>query len=406
MYVHKLNLRDLIGLVLIGMIINPYLAVLNPVILIAVFIIWCVLAILFNKELFIRSISVSAIWINLLYIFTLIIFHGIDVLNAHVLLMPCVFVIAIYYLEGEAIRKKIAIMSRLLLIYIGMIVIYSLIVFSRDNTIARRLLSADDSIIKMYGSPLTADYYFIYSLVFLGIVIFILYIHHKQIKYLVAWSIIAFLIYKSEYLIALIFIIIFSIMAAYIFSSYLKKGLTGTVIIWPMVMIALFILLMCVGDDFLMMLISLDLNDNLTKRINYIYYFLYDRSSLGSTTDLSLRIYYYKMSWDTFIKHPLLGVGVGTDTYLKTVGGHASVQDNLAEFGILSNLLYYTSFFLMIKKVKKYLKMYGCLIMNILVVTFILMGCVNPIFNRLVYGFMFIIIPFMIYCHEFETNKE
>lgn len=80
---------------------------------------------------------------------------------------------------------------------------------------------------------------------------------------------------------------------------------------------------------------------------------------LGTSASVYSRINFYIDTWNTFLKHPITGVGIANLGYYSTFilpptespSAHNIVLGALGEIGIVGSILYFTIFILLIKKV-------------------------------------------------------
>jgi O-antigen ligase len=140
-------------------------------------------------------------------------------------------------------------------------------------------------------------------------------------------------------------------------------------------------------------------NQNLSMRF-YELSQLFRYSSAEGTIDLRARLEFYRLSIDSLLSNPILGVGgyYGYDSSNYGVGGHSGFLDELARFGLIGSM------FLFIGIIKNIRFVYGRFRKNeartvyfCSMLGFFILGMINTIFFIPIAAMVFFVVPGLLY---------
>ena len=112
-----------------------------------------------------------------------------------------------------------------------------------------------------------------------------------------------------------------------------------------------------------------------------------------------------KMSWETFLQHPLIGVGYQCGNVFKElsahgVGTHSMVFDILAQHGIIGSMLLFGFLFTAIKRVHSYIRCNGY------IGALLIMMALNPFSNFHGFFVVLVILPMFGYICDNRMNRQ
>ena len=115
-----------------------------------------------------------------------------------------------------------------------------------------------------------------------------------------------------------------------------------------------------------------------------------------SNGDLGLRSKQYVISIDTFMNHPIIGVGFGANK--SNIGGHSTILDFLAQGGIVFFSIIIISFFYLIKNTT--FKNNDTITYKYAFLSyffFIVLAFINPVISGSFFSLLFLVFPFVKY---------
>lgn len=366
--------------------------------------VWVIFAIFANTKLFYsvfiapNSVQYSIyLWIliNLCFLFT-----------SHLALKPFLYYLLIsftlsifwYYfkLGDRRLYKLFVIFSFLCFIIISINTIYELY---SNQMLSRILASGDRSYTAQYAGFFIGGYTSVYSISILTICLVGLIknrIMREKTFFIALILLFCFLIYKSSYVMAIIFTIIFSFLTL-IKSDNTKKNLfiisiliIGIFSLYPLVIQQLYTLSYIVDSIII------------SSRLKEIADFL---SSFAFTygTDLYARIDLYTTSWKSFCSSPIIGVGYSVYREHGMLGGHSDILDYFGHLGIIGGVsLLIVLFTISIRitrfidnKRKEYIY-WCCIICYFLIILF------NTGLEKTMLTIIFFVVPLLIQIVDFE----
>ena len=159
---------------------------------------------------------------------------------------------------------------------------------------------------------------------------------------------------------------------------YARSTMKGSMLLISAIFIGAIVLVVYLNiGDILEWMIEINNNDFIEERLVEIY----NAIVLSNTSyHLDKRSMLYEMSWQSFLNHPILGVGytygnVGALHRLNGIGFHSTIFDTLGEFGLLGSIPFLG---ICLFPVKKALEMQES---PIYLVTFFVMLLLNPSFS-------------------------
>ena len=378
----RISTIEIVGYAFILLCMNPYLAAYSPIYIVLAFLAWNFFAFVENREIYSKVVLSKYTLAIILFLLYQLLLYGPSIISSHDIFLPCICIFGIYYLKlnnRDFNRHFIKLVS----VYYILISVVSIYKFTILPGLARRLISANDFVIRTYGSPFTADFFFLLSIAIFNGFIATLFCKSRKEFLIVLMILNIGLLFKSDYSIAFLIGIIGIIIGYAIYCFYSKKSLSILIIL------SAFILILLLLQPILEYLLSLRLNNTISKRLTSIYELLFFPSSFKNSTSLGLRIAYYQESIITFLKHCVFGNGSSG------IGAHSSLFDYLAKFGIIGNLLFYFGFVSAIEEI--YCNIRDCSIFWFVSLTlFFTISIINPVYNRLPYFLIFFVEPIIL----------
>ena len=169
---------------------------------------------------------------------------------------------------------------------------------------------------------------------------------------------------------------------------------------WIIAIVGLFVIYLFTNPALLAKLIEsfsklFDEDSIIRVRLSEIIPAFYESNTESS---FGMRLTGYQLSWNTFLSHPLEGVGVHTGydymVLADHIGWHCEWLDMLAEFGLLLSFCYCAFLFISFMGIYKNLKYSESkIIYRICGILFIFMGFLNPIMNGNMVLTLYLVIP-------------
>ena len=370
----------------------------NKIIFVPLLFLWVFFAFITSNESFINTFvrpSLKSYAIYLWLIVYILIYMtgyavGIDIYLFNYMRIGFSILLFNYYIE----LKDINVIKRLTLISIALIcfVCISTIIVLSTNPNAARILSTGREELAQNINGIVGSFGFIYSLVFICIVILGCFvegiINKNKTLWIIIYSLFLITIFKASFMIALI----------------LLTGISLSVILrvkkfWHLLFLFLLIILF---DVFCLPYISALLlflansvgSDAVAQRLHELNQFIIS-GNIENTSDMGIRLKYIIMSLESFISSPLVGVGgfYGYDTRYFGIGGHSGFLDELARYGILGTLSLFIGLIANMKYVFKILNKKQKNIYLKCSIGFFILGFINTIFFIHIFIVFFIVVP-------------
>ncbi len=198
-------------------------------------------------------------------------------------------------------------------------------------------LESDADIAAMYRSMNIGNFQFVYTLVLMVPLVLCLCNHNLQKKAL-GYAIVFLFIYtilKTQYTTALILSVV---TALYLILPSSHNPRTAKR--WFVVLFALALVALPLISGVLQFIASIVGSEQMADRFNELSMSL-GGQQLDEESDFGARLYFWSLSFNTFINHFLTGVYFITDVSHRYmyIGGHSFILDTLARFGIISLFL-------------------------------------------------------------------
>lgn len=263
--------------------------------------------------------------------------------------------------------------------------------------ITRELASPDSHISQFYyGTNIGGGFPLTYGLSFLIIFLafYLLKVANKVKKLILIFYVCLFgyTLFKSQYFIATL-LVIFGV----ILNSFNKNKQKIFFFFYILIILCLSLYLFGFFNFVGEFIIESTQSNNsvLGVKLNEIGYFLTGNNS-NSYVNILGRTSRMKISLDTFLAHPIIGVGritgFNTDIEIGLVGQHSEWIDSLARFGIIGSFIYFILLYKLFKDTYQVkLKLYSVLII------FIILGFADPIRNFTVFYVIYFVVEMMLH---------
>ena len=332
--IKKTIVRDGVMMALILLLLNPYLTFMNIWIIYGgLWIAWCVLALDANAWAFLHMIKnkytiICFAWPVVIFVLS---FVGRARLSLYEFTLPFILFSFTYYSyakEYDSLKAFIVIS----MIYIIAINTVSIIRLNEMPMLARILANGDKEITKDYATPFTANFAHTNGLVFLNLALlyYIKTTAKNRMKPIVICIIIlnTYTIIRTQYVLALLTLII----GAFVIFIHVKNRVIRILLILLVVMSG--ILFLAFYQEILSKIANLLPESNLRDRLVELAEGFTTETGLRNN-DYRLRLYVFGKSIGTFLNNPLLGVGGSVFKANGLVGGHSTIFDNFAYYGLL-----------------------------------------------------------------------
>ncbi len=299
-----------------------------------------------------------------------------------------------YYVVGDC-TKSLKFFVMLYIGYAAIININSIIALEANGEISRILANSDKSITAQYASPTMANFQHVNNMAIFGVACLacVKYnqnrIFSKVLLLAVAVNSIILLV-SAQYSIALFSFVIFAFIILY--SNYKNKTSIAKVLL---TCIVLFVVMLFVGS--IISNIASNMSSGYVQRRLKSIGSLLSGGGMDTNSDLYSRLYLYTLSIKTFFSNLIFGVG-GAEQYANgLVGGHSTILDNFAYYGVLFGSLFVYYIIASIKNVV------GCFqgeykkVMKTIFVMFILFMLLNTCYSEQMLYAIFFVYPALVF---------
>lgn len=365
--------------------------------------VWGIAAFVSDRKGFEHVLGDRLLWINLCY--PVILFLSVTIVNGffikHSILLPIMIFYFLYYYQKKFKTIECRLGLGASIAYLLLIHIYTLFMLKQDPNISRLLASSAYG--ARYGNVWTGGYGHTYVTMLICIIVFAMILRCKN----VAWRFIMIFVeafsvlflMKAGYTMALLFaaggillVILFEIGSK-------RKG--AAVILMGVILLPGILLVAGKGLNLLATIIT---NVYAQKRLQEVANLL-QFNGIKSNGDLVGRFGLYKLSAETFIKSPLVGVGNGTLYRKALYGGHSTFLDNLACFGLLGGGTYIGLILYNLGNLCGRIEKDSRYIYISAFAAYILLSVVNVSDVVAIYAAVFLLIPMMI-CVYSDRRRE
>ncbi len=389
--------RDLLLSAILIWLTNPYQDFIeNWYIYGALWIGWIFFAILsderaFSKAFFNKASLIAFIWPIAVCLLSL---FGWANFALYQFTIPFLLLSFRYYVIGDCTKS----LKFFVMIYIGYAVIInvnSIIALEANGEISRILANSDKSITAQYASPTMANFQHvnnmaIFGIACLGCVKYIKKEFFSRILLIIIAVITGILLISAQYSIALFSFVIFAFIIVY--SNYKNKTSIAKVLL---TCIVLFVVMLFAGS--IISSIASNMSSGYVQRRLQSLGSLLSGSGMDANSDLYERLYLYTLSIKTFFNNFFFGVG-GTEQYANgLVGGHSTILDNFAYYGVLFGSLFVYYIITCIKNVV------GCFqgeykkVMKTIFVMFISFMLLNTCYSEQMLYAIFFVYPALVF---------
>lgn len=411
--------REIFFSLIVIYFINPKFSFSNQMIFIFICFIWLIFAFLSRNKHFLNIIKSKYFIFVCVFPFLMLIqwLFNFTLLNKHVLLLPFVVFISLYYFE-ENNRKIYKLISFITLIYIFIIIVVTLYKLYIDPDLVRLLARGDKNIISDIITPFTATYATTYSICMIGLMLFGLSFVYKKIFlkiFLILGSVFILLfLFKTAYTISLIIYILGILLI--IFYYFWEKAYNKKIFLITMCVVLIILFLICYFSrnmiaDFVLELQRFAPDLMQQRRIQEVAR-LIRNFGMESEGGMINRFTLYFLSLKTFFKNPFIGVGFKENILYTTpnvinplIGNHSTVLDFLACYGVFS-FFYILIIPIFYNKILKNKLKKNYFIAKSILIVFMFFSLINTSENIIFYYVMLIFIPFILLISEGEKRMK
>lgn len=384
----------------------------NKMIFTPLLLLWIISAFLTSNKSFINtffklSIKSYAIYVWLIGYFVFFITGyaiGIDVYLLNYIRIGFSILMFDYYMElnDYKVIKKLTLVSIALIVFVC---ITTIKVLSTNKDAARILATGREDLAQnLHG--IIGTYGFIYSLVFICIVILGCFVDGTIKKNKVLWILILGLllitIFEASFMIAIILLAAISLLMIFKVNKF-----SHFLFLFLLMVIFIELCLPFISDGLIFLANSVE-SQSMSMRFNELNQFIID-GNVGGTVDMGIRFNLYMISIKSFISSPLIGVGgfYGYDTRYFGIGGHSGFLDEIARYGILGTV---SLFIGLIENMKYIYKKFDKKQKNIYMkctVAFFSLGFINTILFVPIIVVVFFVVPgLLIYLRDHNELKQ
>lgn len=384
------SIRDVFFILFSLIIFSPFTAsgIIQLKYILVLCVIWNILAIVSNTEAY---VSVLCKYIHFIFIISSFVFLYYFYYKRFLFSPLFTFaMMTVYYNHTQLKYSQLHI--NIVLIFYLLVGVYSSYQYTVTPALARILAAGDLTITSQYVSFFSANY----SLVFMiGVTTFItLYnmLNTKNNLWVLVVIFSLYFLYKSQYMTSLLVAIVGIIITLMlkIKSRYFKIFIS--IFLISGVVIYFFNL----SKDIFIYFYSLERyisSDTIRWRYLSLFDFLFYEEQTGALLN---RSNLFILSWETFMKYPLFGIG-NSGVIRQTIGNHSSILDLLAYNGIFLFIIYIFQFFVIIyfscKRIcVKSEKHYYIFVIAL----FLCFSFINIGFTKDLLYFMIVIVPMML----------
>jgi hypothetical protein len=399
---------------------SRYSSAMHNFVIVALFLLWNIVAIIEDSRAFHYALNTKSVaWLILFlgyYFITSIIEGDIVYTLEYVIIYACLYGTAFqykYYLYRNNTRELRMLVNVLLLAFVAFSL--SAIIFYMRFPSAARTLAAD---YYAFGNiAIGGGYSIAFGASILAVFLFELLLRKRSydrrlfLRFLVLFVLFEFLLIKTESTTTLIASLVGIISAPLVLAYRSNNVKGGKIIVTALLMIALLIFVINMNEiGRSIVQLTMDSTDNvMLRRFNRIGLKLqYQGVMTGYTNYVDERFSTITSSWNTFLKHPILGVGYKCGNIYSMlpqygVGTHSELFDTLAQHGIIGSAFWLMFIYRSIRESLRYSNSKAW------IYPFIIMLIFNPF--RSFHGFVviFFIIPVMEYilynCSSVEDSS-
>ena len=307
-----------------------------------------------------------------------------------------------YYIElnDYKVIKKLTLVSITLIVFVC---ITTIKVLSTNKDAARILATGiEDLAQNLHG--IIGGYGFIYSLVFMCIVILGCFVDGTIKKNKVLWILILGLllitIFEASFMIAIILLAAISLLIIFKVNKF-----SHFLFLFLLMAIFIELCLPFISDGLIFLANSVE-SQSMSMRFNELNQFIIDGNA-GGTVDMGGRFNLYMISIKSFLSSPLIGVGGAYGYITFGIGGHSAFLDEIAKYGILGSASLFIGLIENMKYIyKKFDKKQKNIYMKCIVAFFIL-GFTNTILFVPIIVVVFFVVPgLLIYLRDYNELKQ
>ncbi len=331
-------------------------------------------------------------WVNLCY--PALLYLIVNITNGlfirHSILLPIIIFYLLFYYENggfQSIEYRIGMGTAVG--YLILIHFYTIYMLNKDVDISRNLASSAYS--EQYANMWTGGYDHIYLTMLGSICLFAIILKCKENR--LRWGLFLLemiqmvLLFKAGYTMALLFTVGG-------FMLIILLGVKENRKLWLIILtgMLLFPLIVMAGREILMFLAEHVSNRYMHNRLVEVANLL-KFSGLKKNGSIDGRLSLYRLSAETFFHHPLIGVG-NSDSLRKVLyGGHSTIIDKLANFGLIGGGTYLALILYNFKSIcKRITKKHRYIYMAVFLIYFLL-SVVNITDLTALNAVVFLIIP-------------
>lgn len=310
--------------------------------------------------------------------------------------------LCLYILPKDERSKRSIFIFVLINILLGCI--YTLYRIQEDPLLPRVLARGSVSIEKYFGANVSTAGIITYGGIYGMALIFPTFLYwisqrkgQKKLIPIIISIVIIVTIFKAQFAIALIFLIV---------SIILYLILCGNQSRYRVVFSAIFIMITFIIainiDNILYDIHSANiLPSALQQKVHELL--LYSENSNLSGTNLYSRSTYYVKSFEAIVQNNFVGRVFSNNAH---GGGHSEWEDMAANYGIIAPILVYFFFFKFTKKISTYLKNKAIIVYRIQLLMFLMIGFIDPIFQSRIMSYLIFLSPLMLTMNStFHSNN-
>lgn len=307
----------------------------------------------------------------------------------------------IYYISGKYVIS-LRFFIIIFVIYVLLINNYSIKVLLQNPQAARVLAHADKEVTADLAHPLMANFAYInaLSLFSLSICAFLKLKGGRilvKVFFILLLALNVYVLILSQYSLAIITLVIFLF---FIVVSNSKHR--GRRIIWYFILgfITIFF-----GGGILLMLSNVVGSSLFSNRLHSLGEFL-SSGNIENGSDFQIRIDLYSKSLNAFINNLFIGVGGATYTAGGLVGGHSTILDTFAYYGLFVGLIFMFYLYSIYKNSVRFLDSEMHQIYRIIFISFLFINVFNPGYQEPILFTMFFISPALLFLAKTNTTDK
>lgn len=401
--------RDAIMTIIILWLLCPYQAFFaNWYIYGVLWCAWIVFALLANSKAFLTTFLSIESLVMFSWPITNMILFMLDWSNfsLYQFTIPLFLLSFSYYARSKS-YKPIKFFVVIGYIYLAIIFIYSIIILQANREIARILASSDKNITSQYAGVFVANFSSITNAVTTALLcLFGLKMYKsdmnraKRILYELMFVISGILLWEAQYSIAIINFLLCSIIILWL---DIKKHKTNYV--KSILGIILFLFMVFYAGSILIFISENIEYGYVSRRLESIGQIL-SSGEIATGTDMEERLNLYFISIDTFFSNFFFGVGGNEYMANGIVGGHSSIIDNYAYYGVIFGTQFVIYLITIIKNNKRYLYGSCSKIYSLLGGLYVYNCIINTCYTEEILFFTSFIIPAVLYTMQNKYSEN